>query len=572
MRLQGHDDEPPAEERAEALVSAPPGQPASPATRVPLRAAILALAAVFFALHFVHLRADFPNDSPWMDWSKYTDEGWYGDAAIRHSLFGHWYLAGDFNPAAALPFWPLLLGVLFHFTGVSLVAARAFTVVVFGVMLWALYRLIERFPVDSGGKRSVLAAPIAVLLLCASPFVFVFSRMAILEPPLAALTALALLAASHLQSTSATPGDRLQRFRALWPAIALGVLLPAMVLTKTTAIALFPAIGFMLWHRAGHKVKQALRLALPPVLLGATIWAAYFFLWVRPHYLEDYEYLFSANGYTGFQLQPLATVLFNTFSDGLWMGAVLYAACFAGFVLALFLRPKIFRNPLVGSLLLWVGGYFAFLAYHNNLQPRYYLVPAVAMTALVAVFADEFRLNWPGAARKGRHLILGISVTAVLLAIVVPDALLELTFVRHPEYTFLDAVQSIASIVRDNPKQSPLILSISGSDITLMTGLPSIDDDFGTLDLDERVQKYHPGWYVAWNQIEDDKMDALTPMYHPVRVASFPAMDDPDRNELILYRLDPAARPGSKQRRQQHTPKPLRTKLGQQPTINQLQH
>ena len=38
---------------------------------------LLGIAAVFFALHFVHLTADFPNHSPWMDWSKYTDEGWY---------------------------------------------------------------------------------------------------------------------------------------------------------------------------------------------------------------------------------------------------------------------------------------------------------------------------------------------------------------------------------------------------------------------------------------------------------------------------------------------------------------
>ncbi len=74
-----------------------------------------------------------------------------------------------------------------------------------------------------------------------------------------------------------------------------------------------------------------------------------------------------------------------------------------------------------------------------------------------------------------------------------------------------------------------------------MTGLPSIDDDFGTLDLDSRVAKYHPGWYIAWNELDDDKADAITPLYQPVRVAAFPALDDPDRNLLIVYRLDPKA-------------------------------
>src|SRR6202012_3409745 len=76
--------------------------------------ALLTIAAVFYALHFVHLLADFPNHSPWPDWAKYTDEGWYGAAAIRHYQFGHWNVPGAFNPAAALPVWPLLELIVFR--------------------------------------------------------------------------------------------------------------------------------------------------------------------------------------------------------------------------------------------------------------------------------------------------------------------------------------------------------------------------------------------------------------------------------------------------------------------------
>ena len=53
------------------------------------------------------------------DWAKYTDEGWYGDAAIRAHLFGNWYLAGDFNPALLFRCGPLLVWLLYFFTGVS---------------------------------------------------------------------------------------------------------------------------------------------------------------------------------------------------------------------------------------------------------------------------------------------------------------------------------------------------------------------------------------------------------------------------------------------------------------------
>src|ERR1700723_1734018 len=103
---------------------------------------LLLATAVFFTLPAPHSSADFPNHSPWMDWAKYTDEGWYGDGAIRHFQRGQWNLPGDFNPAAALPVWPLLEAALFRFTGVNLVAARALTVGIFALILVAAYLLL----------------------------------------------------------------------------------------------------------------------------------------------------------------------------------------------------------------------------------------------------------------------------------------------------------------------------------------------------------------------------------------------------------------------------------------------
>src|ERR1700688_4656281 len=104
----------------------------------------LAAIVAFAAAHLLHLRADFPNYSPWYsDWAKYTDEGWYGNAAIRAHLFGHWYLPGDFNPAPAVPVWPFLEWVLFGITGVSVMAARALAVSFFFADLGLAYLLLR---------------------------------------------------------------------------------------------------------------------------------------------------------------------------------------------------------------------------------------------------------------------------------------------------------------------------------------------------------------------------------------------------------------------------------------------
>jgi hypothetical protein len=101
------------------------------------------------------------------------------------------------------------------------------------------------------------------------------------------------------------------------------------------------------------------------------------------------------------------------------------------------------------------------------------------------------------------------------------------------------AAERVEHVVESEPAHSHTVLSISGSNLSLMTGLPSICDDFGTMQLEDRIAAYQPGWFVAWNYVEDDKMEALGKFYRLTRVAEFPALDDPDRNLMIVYRLDP---------------------------------
>jgi hypothetical protein len=553
-----------------------PSHPISARILKLLEATLLLIAAIFLTLHAFHLNADFPNHSPWMDWAKYTDEGWYGDGAIRHFQRGHWHVPGDFNPAAALPVWPLLEAALFRFSGVNLIAARALTVAIFGLILVASYFLLRRWQLLSSGERSEtsLAPAIGVLLLAISPFCYVFTRMAILEPLLILLTLLALLAASFVTP----PGQgtislriHLQRILLL---LALGLLVPLMVLTKTTAIFLLPAIIWLLWARAGYHLRTFLRLCLPPALLAVAIWLTYYALFVRPHFLPDYRYLFSANSYTGLTPSNLLLVLASTIADGLWIGKIIFPLALLAALSAFLLRPRLLLNPLVPSLLLWAGGYAAFLAYHNNLQPRYYLVIAVPLTLLVPIVFSSLWTTSPRrrtAAQKSLNRLAIFFVAAVLAVLTITDARQTLHYVRTPDYTFTRAAAQIRNIISADSAHNPLMLSISGSQLSLMTGLPSICDDFGTTDLAVRVQAYHPGWYVTWNQVEDDKMDALASMYHLKRIAAFPAFDDPERNLLILYRLDPTipTQPAPRRRRP-GTLHLLRTGFGEPSAAPQL--
>ena len=343
-----------------------------------------------------------------------------------------------------------------------------------------------------------------------------------------------------------------------------------MVLTKTTAVFLLPAIAWMLWASSEYRWRPFLRTCLPAGAIGAALWSAYYALLVRPRYLEDYRYLFSANGYTGITRENALKVLADTFRDGMWMGKLIFPAALLTALLSLVFFRRFFTNPLVPTLLLWAGGYGAFLAYHNNLQPRYYLVIAVPLTVLVPVVAEK---AWESLRLPSGYTAVSIAMAATaFLVLFLTDAAKTFHYIVHREYTFSRAALSVRNAVLADHTHSRLVLSISGSDLSLMTGLPSICDDFGTMTLENRIKTYRPGWYATWNEVDDDKMDALSPLFHLQRAGEFPAFDDPERNLLILYRLDP---PSSETPRKSHRriiPKRLQTRIGQQPSATQLEH
>ena len=494
----------------------------------------------FAVLHAMHFSADFPNHTPWFsDWAKYTDEGWYGNAAVRAHLLGNWYMPGDFNPAAALPVLPFLEWVLFFFTGVSIEAARGLAVAFFFANLLLSYLLVRL-----SGPR--WAALLAVTLLVTSPFLYCFSRLAILEPLLTTLTLGALNLAVRL------PRMR----RPLWAAAGVGLIFTLMMLTKTTAIFLLPALGWALLLPLWKEKKLALRCAAA----AAGVFAATFGLWMALvtgfGLLPDYKYLFFVNKYIKPPefYWPLLSVWWS-FHGGLWVDHVLVplAGLLALGALVLWRRSfgrRMLLDPVFGASVLAVGGYIFFMTIQNHPQPRYFAVVGyfsfiVLAQGAGALVSEAKRVNEKarrGACGPGRAVWVrwaGWTVIAVAAVTAAFNGVETANFAAHPEYTLVTAAQRLTRYVDQHPNGKRLLVSISGDEITMITHLPTLCDDFGTQDLASKLAKYQPGWYATWNDIDPGTLEDLHNRYSIEQVASFPAFDDPDRNVLVLFKLHP---------------------------------
>ena len=525
----------------------------------------LVLIVSFALLHALHLRADFPNHSPWyFDWAKYTDEGWYGNAAIRAHLFGNWYVPGDFNPAPAVPVWPFLEWVLFFFTGVTLQAARGLVVVFFFLNLLLSYLLLR-------ARSPRWVALVALTLIVTSPFLYCFSRLAILEPMLTTFTLAALNLAVRL--------PRMRRH--VVASLLIGLLFTLMMLTKTTAVFLLPAVGWAMLLPLRHNRGLALRSALAAAGAFAVSFATWMALVVHLGLFADYKYLFFVNKYDKPKefYWPLLS-LWWSFHGGLWVdhiliplaGALVLGALVAA---AVFVRRssgvgnspvgwnartrKLLADPVFGASILAVAGYILFMTYQNHPQPRYFAVVAFFSFFIVAQGVGAL-LGQPGckaaASTSGTPSSgpsrgiwprrLGWIALAAVAVAVGANAYWTLNYATHPEYTFVDAAQRLTRYIDAHPNGKRLLVSISGDQVTLITHLPSICDDFGTQELVTKLGVYQPGWFATWNDLDPGTLEDLHNRYSLEQVASFRALDDSDRDVLVLFKLHPL--PGGKVR------------------------
>jgi hypothetical protein len=480
-----------------------------------IRISAWSMVAVLSILKFCYLTADFPNDSPWMiDQAKFTDEGWWANAAVRHLLTGHWYLPGDYNPAVALPVWPFLLSLLFHFTGVSVVAARALNVAISIATLAVVFALVRRYT----SADSEAPALLAVLLLAASPFAFVFNRLAILDTLVVFEFCLLMLAASFASA------------KRLWPLVALAILVTTMMLTKTTAAVLVPAVFWIAWSAMDRKFAGLLRVLLAVVVLPALLLKCYAALVSALGYGPDLSYFFGVNAIPDIDWLHTWGTLREFFQDCFWIDRVLYPVGLAILLLSLAWKRRLWSNPLfTGSWIVLAAQAVFVFSRQDDFAPRYYLVMLAPLIWIVTLTFAKL-ITHSGKA------------TVILLAAVTVSAGLNFAtigqFLTHRAYDFQNAALSIRDTIRSHPEQNALILGVSGNQLSLLTGIPSINDGYGTDDMTAKVAHYQPGWYVAWNDVALKDEDFLS-AYRLEKMASYPAFDDDDRGALSLYRMVP---------------------------------
>lgn len=476
----------------------------------------------FAIMHFAHLRADFPNRSPWMqDGAKYTDEGWYGNAAVTLCLTGKWYLAADFNPAVAMPVWPFLEFILYKLTGVTIEAARALAVSVFLINLLLVYLLLR--------NRGPLWVTLAVLtLITTSPFLYCYSRLATPEFLLIALTLAAINAALCLPP---------QRHPLRW-CVLIGVLIALMMLAKPTAVFLLPAVAWAGLTALREKKDIAVRCGFVAAGVSLGIYGSWLAVVWRRGWLPDYRYLFSANHALDRReiYGPVVPIL-HTVYNALQVGYLAFPliGLFAVLMVISWNRSwtrRLLLDPVFGAALLAIFGYSLFCVLH---------VPELHYFPLLVIFGFIVLLKCTSAlvGETGWENRIVLMVLLLILVGACINAVRTLNYASHPQYSFVNTADEITHYIDLHPNGRRLLVADSGDEITLITHLPALCDEFGTQSLASKLVRYQPGWYATWNSLDSRLLEDIHRNYSIEEVATFRAFDREDRDVLVLFKLHP---------------------------------
>lgn len=471
--------------------------------------ALLALTICLLGARLWHLQADFPGyhfysqDGAWR-----TDEGFYTNAALHFCTLGRAYLPGGWNPGVFMPVWPLMVGTLFHFTGISVLAARALAVCCAWATVLLAYAVTRQY-------RPRAFAAIVAFLMAANALGFFFARLAILEPAFGMFLLLALYLAGKVR-----PGGY-----AL--AALTGLAFVLLTLTKTTGPFVLPAVLFPIW--ANNREDRPAAWKLLAVALGVALCLLGYAKWTwAHHYQTDMQTILGLH--VLWKLEHFPPRLLRFFFRGTWVDPVLFPIALAGLFAAIFRLRFLWRDTLFVTAFLWEAGYAAFIVFAYNGPPRYFVTLIVPTIWLALVF-----LEWLWRQRR----LAAIALAACVLASVAWNVCFIAAYLARPHYKLVHASMTIQRVVESGPQPGRLLIGRGADEISLLSGgLPTMDSD-GAMPLAEKIDVYHPGWFLKWTDGVPQDAPVVSAKFRLTRRAIFYPLNNARHDALTLYQVLP---------------------------------
>jgi 4-amino-4-deoxy-L-arabinose transferase-like glycosyltransferase len=475
---------------------------------------LIALCLIFLLARFVHLESDFPyaidNSS-----DLYTDEGWYNNSAITHTLTGEWLMPGDFNPILDLPVFQLIQAAVFQWAGMSLQTARLSVALSAVAICLLAFGLVARL-------EDAWTGFVVLLLLSTNFLLFAYSRLSILELPMTAL----ILCSLWLAVSARGPRNA--------GLVAAVIVFTLAVLTKTSAVFALPSLMLLIASRQ-TSLRNGLICAGAAALGVLALVGAYYALayhWFPDDLAYYYQEAFGPNEHP-WTLVYFIKAMIPVVRNGVRMDVnFLIPLALAGVPILLICSGRARRSRLMLACVLWLGVAYLFFDIRGKLPLRYFipLIPPFAMVVgymLVRMIRAWRPRIWawiPGMVLAG---LIGVGIYRIT------------NYVSDFSFTYMEMANDIKSRVAADGYAHPRISGNIAETLTLATGIPAVNYDFGPGDRMDRLARYCPQYYIMLG--ENQKiLDQLAAAYAVEKISVYHVFHDYYQGKSVnFYRLQP---------------------------------
>ena len=465
-------------------------------------------------LRFSNLLADLPLEFGDRIHFAYTDEGWWTRNAVAIVRQGHWYIDDGYNPIVYLPVVPLLQTLWFELFGANLLAARSFTAICSIILAWLIYQLVYRF----FASDLALLAPLVIL----SHFsIFVHSRLALLEIPTLVFILVTLLLILSRQG-------EVSNFRAI---LATFVLFAA-ILTKTTAIFALPMVILFIWFQKQTLANKVRQISIILSIFLIAFLAIGFFLLASNSL--SFEYFSSTNILTKLHGDFVSVLIapVRILFRALQVFPILFPL-FLFSVLILIAVPKYRSNPLILLVIFWAGTSFLVLSLSDYAPARYMMVFCVPIAIVVPLIVDFVFTTFEG--KIYRQAIL-----CILLLCLGINIAKQINYFASLKYSFVNMAEDVGQYIRQHDRHSKVLMGHFADSVSLVNDLKSVNDRIGHQDLDYRIKKFDPGYYISLGKIRPEIINSLINYYNLELLKTYNVYDNSIEGKPVLfYRLDP---------------------------------
>lgn len=195
--------------------------------------------------------------------------------------------------------------------------------------------------------------------------------------------------------------------------------------------------------------------------------------------------------------------------------------------------PQYRSHPLVLLAISWFGASLLVLL-STHYSPARYMVNFCVPIAIVLPLVLEVTL------KSERWKILSTPILCILLLSFSISTIRLTNYFASIDNTFVTMARDVGEFIHQQSNHSQVLMGHFADSVSLVSNIKSVNDNIGYRDLDYRIQKFDPGYYISLGKIKPKNINTFQKYYNIQLLKKYDVYDNYQQDlPVFFYQLEP---------------------------------